>query len=491
MIAVQPHRLLYVFAFIKFLVLGLLIIPPWSGPDEIGHYSYISDLGKGTFPGFKTSKMDPEARSSAWKNEQDPLNWILAHPPLYHAALAPLSFVLDQANSSVLVKLKWYRSVSALLAVIALMFIFGATRAITGSYSAGVFAISVPTFTPMLATTAGLANHDIAIFSLGAAGTYFFVRALNTTQEKFQLLTLLMFALTSLTKATGVPILVGFTLLFLVVNAFRKSLNFRYAGMVALIWLPVVGWHAYMAIFHDLVLVIYRDQNMISAEKVSFLSFLHNVPVTETVISTFSGFIWVVRDSSVSAVTSFPNGNLLILFMLAIIALLGAAAWSVVASKRWWVSDNAVVSGSLFAGAALCSVAIGIYTATQMPYTAIIIGLVVFLGLVSFASSYRLLIERNASLEFSVVAFAATTCTLILLMHTFYTIYLDRGRAGALHGRYIYMIAPLFLAALINEIEKFPFRKIVYFCVLAGFVLFDSIYWVRFALPIYRSIDNF
>jgi len=388
-------------------------------------------------------------------------------------------------------KLRWIRSLSAIIAVVALAFIYSATLQLTGSLNASMFAMAVPAFTPMFATTAGIANHDVLIFALGACAAYFFIRALYSRQKRFQLLTLLMFSLMSLSKSTGVPLLLGFTLYFGAANALKGRLDYKYCLAVFLLWVPVVGWHGYMALQHGLLLVPYRDQNVLSADKVSFAKFLREVPVIETVVSTFSGFIWVVRDQSVSAVTSFPSGRLLFFYMASIIALLGSAAWGMLSGKRWHAAGNVPLTLGSFACCGAVSLFLGLYVSHQTILSSLIVALISFLCVSAMIRAYKLIPENSPSLEFSILAFSAMMCSLILVMQAFYSIYLDRGRSGALHGRYVYMIAPVFLVALVSEISSIRYSKYIFMLLLVLFIAFDSVYWVRFSLPIYNAIDTF
>lgn len=489
--SLMSHRWLFVFAFFKFAILGHVIVPPWSNPDEIGHYSFVSDLAQGEYHHLGSGYLEPEASSSAYGNRSPQLNWILSHPPFYYMAVAPVLAGLDAVGAPVLTKLKALRLVNAVLATLALYLMFRTVLLVSNSLPAAMFAAAIPVFTPMYAALAGSAGHDIAVFMFGSAGAFFLASYFVSKRPQSEIMCLAMFACAALVKSTGLPIFAGVAAVFLAIRIFERRLNAQAIAAGAVIALCVFVWHLYTYLsFGQWILYPGRPVPALTSAEFSFLTFLTTIPVVETALSTFSGFIWVSRGPDIHASVSFPQGALLHGFLMLLTLLLAAVSRSLLFQEGWPFANRRYRPPTLFASAALALV-IGLSVASTSTAGHVVVGLLSFIGLFSIMNAFRILTEKDEAVRFCLLAFSACFCLFVVTMYSFYQIYLERGEAGALHGRYIYSVAPMLLIALATAIARKSFARPIFLGLLTGFVWFDAIYWTKLALPIYTVIDTF
>ncbi|MDI6027872.1 glycosyltransferase family 39 protein [Corticibacterium sp. UT-5YL-CI-8] len=479
--------LLFLAAFVKFGILGTLVVPPWSNTDEIGHYSYVMEIARGNFlPEHGVDKMDRMATLSQFGDQGGRMNYILSHPPLYYYALAPFGFVFDKISSDPVFVLKGLRLVNSLIGALSIVLLALMARSLNLSLAASLFCAAVVGMTPMFGSLSGGLSNDIAVFAFSAAGGWCLARHLSRFDWRFELGCFASFMGATLAKSTTMPILLGIVLLLALLRIVQKRLSWQSAAVLVSATLPLFVWHlvSYLHYGSWIRLGSLKTERTLSAAEHSFRSFLGDAPVLETVMSTFYGFIWI-RTQTIRIIER-PVGDYLSYYAYGLAALL-IVAGALLASDRRFISKNiwlycATLTISLLACVAAWSVMAAGYLSTSLVATAL-----TFLGVYALLNAYRLLQDGEAQTKFIIVAFAAFFCLIMVSLYNFYQVYLIHGTPRALHGRYFYSVAPMFLVAIAALIDVRRLRYVVFASFFLAFLAFESYYWNVFASGIYRE----
>jgi 4-amino-4-deoxy-L-arabinose transferase-like glycosyltransferase len=210
-------RTIFVAVVVLALAKGLIwsvVLPPWLGPDEPAHYSYIQamvedrwlargpdpnggqyyaqeidcsqiNLGIGVSgpfraePPFGAPWITCTASSPADRHATSPLNAAGNYSPVFYAGAIP--FYLLAQSQSVVIRLQAVRLWSVLLGVLAAAFAYFAARwAFSESTSLSTAAAVLFILQPMNSQQTAVVNNDALLIAVAAAFWWRFFRALRT-----------------------------------------------------------------------------------------------------------------------------------------------------------------------------------------------------------------------------------------------------------------------------------------------------------------------
>lgn len=157
--------LLGLLIFAKSVFFSFYITPLWSGPDEVGHVSYVLDLARGDITpileGRRSARLDGGVVEHSRASVRG--NWISQHPPLYYAlAAVPTRMTLALTSDSELV-FRAPRVASAFFAgllmfsLVCLLINIGVHPAVGISVAVGVSTL------PMFSHLASSASNDLPV----------------------------------------------------------------------------------------------------------------------------------------------------------------------------------------------------------------------------------------------------------------------------------------------------------------------------------------
>lgn len=479
--------LLFLAAFAKFAILGTLVVPPWSNTDEIGHYSYVMEIARGNFlPEHGVDRMDRAATLSQFGDDGRRMNYILSHPPLYYYALAPFGLVFETISSDPVFILKGLRLVNSFIGALSVLLIALIARALKLSSSASLFCAAVVAMTPMFGSLSGGLSNDIAVFAFASAGGWFLARHLTVFDWRFELGCFASFMGATLAKSTTMPILFGIVLVLATLRISQKRLSINSLITLVLACLPLFAWHlvSYLHYGSWIRLGSLKTERTLSAAEHSFRSFLGEAPVLETVMSTFYGFIWI-RTQTIRLIER-PTGDYLSSYAYLLAALLLISSILFVLDRRFRATNTLVSGGSIAVSLLGAALAWRIMAAGYLS-TSLVGASLTFLGLYALLNGYRLIQDSEPQVKFIIVAFAAFFCLVLVSLYNFYQVYLIHGTPRALHGRYFYSVAPLFLVAIAALIDARKVRLMVFGAFFIALLAFESYYWNVFASGIYRE----
>jgi len=232
-------KILFIVFVVKQLLWGFLT--PWAtGPDEIGHLSYIQEI-------FHTLNLPQYGHAAIYQNSYaevpgTEINWIAQHPPLYYLLLTPIYF-FAQLNSG-LDPIYILRIFSILFGLLTLMAAAKIIREIRQKQP-DIFdltALSFIAFNPMFSHLSSVVNNDNLVISLSSWLTYFLIRYERSPEKKTALNIGTLLGLALLTKATILPFLIP--LFFVFGKRVFKSLKLAIPELFRVITMPllIAGW---------------------------------------------------------------------------------------------------------------------------------------------------------------------------------------------------------------------------------------------------------
>lgn len=484
----RDYKFIVFLACIKFIFFGLFVVLPWSNPDEIGHYSYIREVGSGNFlPTHGIGQLDPSAMRSQFGNAPSRMNWILGHPPLYYYILSPFSFLTSKLTTDAISILLILRVVNAFLSGLGLFFLGLATRRLTNSASATLFTIAVVAFSPLYVSLSGGLSNDIAVFTFCSLAAWFLVESLSREDLRLDFGVLAALSAASLSKTTAAPLLIGALSVILLRKFMRGNLSLRYIGVAALAVAPLAVWHA-VGFFRygNLVrLGSLRTETVYSTSSFSIWRFFTDVNFVDTLVSTFYGFMWLVTDK-VRMVTR-PQGEILSVYAFTLCLLLLLPF--VFAVFRFSPVRRNII-GNIFI---LLSLLISFFVAYKIKTDYISVRIFIFMIIavaMIFCSCFLDAVKSNEKFEiFVILSFCSFVGILILSFISFYNVFLIYGEPRALHGRYLYGVAPFLIVSIAGIINKFDKSSLFFTLVFVFFTFTESLYWSRLAVPSYTLFE--
>lgn len=259
--------------FAAVAVVWALVMPAFSGPDELRHYNsvvrvldgggwpepYKADVLDATFTAFYESGAeyrgvglahlpDPEDRSTVLDGGPSGFtvsDQMVQHPPAYYYLLASVVSASDEAS------LRWdhaqlsMRLLSAMLVAGAVPLLIGIGRWITGSRLAGIAAGSAILFVPFFGTAAGHISNDALLILACTTSLYAAVRAVVSLRPAWLLVCGAALGVALLTKGFAlllIPVIAAFAVLAVVRAGLRPWRAIAIAGATFAIAFAIGGW---------------------------------------------------------------------------------------------------------------------------------------------------------------------------------------------------------------------------------------------------------
>lgn len=238
--------LLVAFFVIKAVITGTAIVRPWDVPDEVGHFSYISDLatGKG-LPVLHETYINEEIWAHFTRHAEAPVgsNWIAQHPPLYHVVMVPAYWIGSLFGDSFWGSFYLIRAITALFFGLGIFVLVRAFQEVdlspTTSLGLGLMLACVPAHTYLAAAV----NHDALIFLFGSLVLLYWVRFIKEKSESCLVKLGLILGLGALIKYT---VLALFPVLLVMVGVIlwrERTISLRSAlSFIALVFIPILLW---------------------------------------------------------------------------------------------------------------------------------------------------------------------------------------------------------------------------------------------------------
>jgi hypothetical protein len=477
-------------AFLKFVILGQFVVPPWSNADETAHYSYVMLLARGDFtPEHGVDRQDPAAFASQNGTGRPGVLYVLSHPPLYYLAMAPFGAVADAVSDDPVVVLKTLRLVTSFVSTIGVVLIVMTAMTLGLSWAAVWLVAGITLATPHFGSLSGGVSNDIGVFTTAAMGAYFLARFLKQGARKDEALAIVGFAGAALCKATSLPFFVAFSLFFLLLRLWKRDVRqiVLTAATVAAAGLPIFLWHldSFIRYGNWVRLGSLKTVKVLSTTELPLLDFLASAKLTDHFLASFHGHTWLRRLSDQIVMIYVPSGGERTAYISLIAAMLVVVVLCMIV-RRGAIGEHWLERVGAVGIALVAAYLSGSFVAGQ-PITEVVIAAMTFMGVYAIARSYRLLISDDASEKFTILAFAAMFCMAVLMLYQIWQVTLIWGKPRAMHGRYFYAVAPMFLVAIAAAIDLKPIRRWVFPALLVGFFLLESYYWNHSAWPIYRA----
>ncbi|MBD0414205.1 ArnT family glycosyltransferase [Oryzicola mucosus] len=480
----------FLISFVKFFVVGFLIVPPWGNADEPAHYSYVMEFARGNFvPEHGVSLIDSAAVENQNGAPSKRKNYVLSHPPLYYVMMAPAGFLADVFSDSPVSILYSIRFLSALFAAVGVLFMYLTSRelalSLIGSWFCVVVALATPTF---VALSGGISN-DVGVFAFAAIGGYYLARFMKGGCRLDETLCILAFVAATLTKSTALPLLVGMVAFFAIQRLFCRGFSLRWIAGVSLVLTPIFLWHLYSFLKYGnwVRLGSLRTKHVLSSENFTIFDFFRASSVVERFIGSFHGHIWLRNDSKDLVMIYLSNGLSrdifisAVLFMLLIVSLIYSIF--IVKYKPIFIKYITVIISASFA------LFVYFYISNYSIAAPFLAGLIAFLGVFSILNSPIVFITDDALVKFSILTFSAFVLFCLVAIYNIYQVQLITGGIRATHGRYFYAIAPLLLISISGVIDRFRGNSLIFFILASMFLLAESFFWNDVAFPTYRAYE--
>lgn len=250
----------------------IVVLPPWQGPDEPAHYSYIERLADGKIPPIEGGEIhfsaavglsvrraldsyrvrgarpltphseailvpaEPDGLSTAGQAAAGATNY----PPLYYTMMLPFY----ELGSRAVERLYWVRFGSALIAVaftiLTSLLVLDATGSRRLAMGSGVLA----TLPPMLCQAGAIVSPDV-LLAAGSAGAMLALRrAARTPTRRRVVAALVALSIVALSKPVGLPMVVALVVSFAGPSTIRLSTRSQAAAAASVVALLLGGAYA-------------------------------------------------------------------------------------------------------------------------------------------------------------------------------------------------------------------------------------------------------
>ncbi|APH71408.1 glycosyltransferase family protein [Aquibium oceanicum] len=481
--------LIFMMALVKFVIMGTIVVPAWTNADETAHYSYAMEFARGNLiPVHGVTLLDEDANLS--QNGEGPprTNYVLSHPPLYYLAIAPFGAVALLFTDDPVSILKVLRIVTSIMSAAAVAVIFMTATELKLSPTASWSIVGITLATPHFNSLSGGVSNDIGVFLAAAVGSLFLARYLRTGLWKDEFFCLTAFAASAVCKSTGLPLFVGIAAFFAVMRVRDGRLSVAAFGALVAVSSPLIVWHLLGYIYYGEFVRFgsLRTERALDPSEFTFWDFITKSPVMDHFMASFHGHTWIRRSVQDIVMIYVPDGLERTLYIALIGALLTAVSIVFMLDRRYWPQSVALRAVSL-AVAAVVGIAGAYLIVGRTPASFLVSGSLGFLGAACVVQGLMILDRSNeAQTRFTMLVIAAFFCMVIVALWNIYQVQLIYGRPRAMHGRYFYSLAPMFLIALVAVLDRRYVRWALP-SVLVLFVGLESLYWNGSALPIYTA----
>ena len=500
---------------IKSLFLAFYVTPLWDIPDEIGHYSYVSDIANGKgIPLLGQAKLDEEALRSFYRNCESTnkgcesigkSNWIAQHPPIYHIiASVPLKIsMMFTKNKNFL-----FRS-TRITSAICLGFFFICTYytmvAINLKKINSLFLASSICFIPMISNLSSGNNHDIMLLLFASTTAYFLIIYIHNGKPKFIYLSAFFTTLSSGIKITFWVIIPILLLIYSIEILKKKKTNKKILiyTMAIAISIPMLVICRNIYNFNTPIFTSINLSELTTKSNISLLDYIHTYPIFDILIQHFYGLFGWMGNGWGEVKLLVTSGSPLIFFsFLLLFTSLLLTISSLSLSNKFYNENFTIQKKTQFLNknyTRKLTIAIGIIIAFTLSYIICFtnystgtlpervrlcaVFFTLFSGLNSiFISFYtKGYIDRISIYNKIIFLFFS-----LILINKLHDIYQMRGELGAMHGRYFYAILPFLLIDIGFIIKKFNIPSSVLLIITFILSYMELISFTTQVIPFYE-----
>ncbi|MGH9367314.1 MAG: glycosyltransferase family 39 protein [Thermoanaerobaculia bacterium] len=317
--------------FVKAAALALFVTPLWDVPDEVVHFSTVSDLESGRGiprPGRSVIAPDVVARWNRSLAGEPVFNWAAIHPPGYHALAVPFLRAARAATPDLEGQVRGVRLFSALCGALGLLVFFLVMREAGADPPVSLAAAAAVGFVPMYSHMSSGVSHDILCALLGGVAALFWMRLLRTRSLPDAFAVAVALAAAGAVKATAVPLAIALLALLPVHLEGRPRDRLWRGAAVALVALSTTAlWSAWRGKISG------SDTGPAQgpareATPLALLEVVRDSPLLDHTFKNFFGLIgWTGTGKGEVAWLQVSGPFLAVYLLLAALLLVLAAAW--------------------------------------------------------------------------------------------------------------------------------------------------------------------
>jgi hypothetical protein len=481
--------------FLKAAVLCLFVTPLWDVPDEVAHFSTISDLASGRgVPRPGRSVLAPElvARWNPSLEAQATGNWVAIHPPGYHALAVPLLWAARAASADLEWQVRITRLLSALCGAVALAVFFLVLREAGADEATGLAGAAAVGFLPMYSHMSSGVSHDILCAALGGLAALGFLRLIRTRKTRDAFAFGLALAAAGAVKATALPLAVALLPLVPVyLEGPPRRRIARAAGVAAVALSTTVAWALWRGAIPGTD-VRPLEGPARAATPFALIAVLREHPILDHTFKNFVGLIgWTGTGKGAVSWFQISGPYLAVYLLLALLlsaltaawvwrrdfgreaaspARLARASWAIaaallVASLAWLIPARVTAPAKL-AVYALCLAVLSlclprVWRPRRAPESAVFTSQ---FAVLVFTSAYLFHIARNL---------------------------LATGVMHGTHGRYFFIVLGFLLPALVlpsaERLAAWRGRNALMLAVVLALFADETLFFLTRVLPFYRG----
>jgi hypothetical protein len=234
---------------LKAAALSLFVTPLWDVPDEVVHFSTVTDLASGRGVPRPGRSVVAEELVASWNPKLAGVtvfNWAAIHPPGYHALAVPFLWAARAAGADLAGQVRAVRLLSALCGAAGLLVFFLVLREAGADRPVSLAAAAAVGFLPMYSHMSSGVSHDILCALLGGLAALFWMRLLRSHSRRDALAVSLAIAAAAAVKATALPLAVALAVLLPVDLEGRRRDRFAVGALMALVALSTTAlWSAW------------------------------------------------------------------------------------------------------------------------------------------------------------------------------------------------------------------------------------------------------
>lgn len=484
--------------FVKAIIFAFWITPFGDIPDEPDHFAYVRYIAlENNIPLLGEAKTITFDKFENIK-EANSLNPIVQHPPLYHIVSALLFKMVSVITEEDRVLLRVPRVISALSGAIVLFFLFKILNALAVapivSISAVVSVASIPMFTNL---SSGVSSEMLLVL-LVALGIYYWLKYILTRDVRDIYILAFVFSLAVVTKITALAVMLPvlmitfFELDMPIANRLKHILTVSVVGM----FLPML-WFLRNIYYFDNAFISrnhfdkWKSLLLDAPLTDSFYYYISSYPVLDSFFVNFFGlfgYVGTKRAQSIEfagAVTHQVAGMPLYIFSVIIFFLVAIMLYIYFRKILNVKNEVPSLKGMSFIDFIVSSKFIA---SNRNIFFQILSVLVVVTVLVTFVAVYTYpgFWGEVRHFAFSVVSglFVASLAVVFLPMATVdrvvsyllliigvffialvwkvYGGYLKTGHMVAVHGRYMFVLIPMYVVVMSLLVSEVRYKAFVF-----------------------------
>ncbi len=481
--------------FLKAAALGLFVTPLWDVPDEVAHFSTISDLASGRGiprPGKSVLTDEAVARWNPSLEGQATGNWVAIHPPGYHALAVPLLWAARAAGADFEWQVRITRLLSALCGSAALLVFFLVLREAGSDEATGLAGAAAVGFLPMYSHMSSGVSHDILCAGLGGLAALGFLRLIRRRTTRDALGFALALAAAGAVKATAVPVAVALLpLVPILLDGRLRGRIARAIGVAAVALSTTAAWAVWRGAIPG------SDMRPLGepardATPLTLVATLRDYPIIDHTFKNFIGLIgWTGTGKGAVAWFQISGPYLAVYLILAL--LLGAltAAWVWDRDFGPHASNPAPLVRASWAGAAVSLIVSIAWLVSGHVTSPAKLAVYALLFAVLCLCLPRVFRPRRApegavfTSQFAVLVFTAA-----YLFHIARNL-LATGVMHGTHGRYFFIVLgfllPAFVLPAAERLEAGKRRNALLLAAVLALFANETVFFLTRVLPFYRG----